>query len=93
MPAGRGAPRGPSSGDSSRGVTPRPSPWLRVMSVSGLVMTLLYIVLSLFPIIKVENAALFAFKIASLIVVMNLVGVGILLAARRRAQSPASMEI
>ncbi|MFN8651567.1 MAG: APC family permease [Gemmatimonadales bacterium] len=76
-----------------RGVTPRPSPWLRVMSVSGLVMTLLYIVLSLFPIIKVENAALFAFKIASLIVVMNLVGVGILLAARRRAQSPASMEI
>jgi amino acid transporter len=68
-----------------RDVTPRPSPWLRIASVSGLVMTLLYIVLSMFPIIKVENVAGFALKIASMIVVMNLVGVGILLAARRRA--------
>lgn len=76
-----------------RGVSPRPSLWLRIASVSGLVMTLLYIGLSLFPIIKVENPALFAFKIASMIVVMNLVGIGILLAARRRAQSPAGMEI
>jgi amino acid transporter len=34
-----------------RDVTPRPSPWLRLASVSGLLMTLLYIVLSVFPII------------------------------------------
>jgi amino acid transporter len=75
-----------------RGVSPAPSLWLRIASVSGLVMTLLYIVLSMFPIIKVENPALFAFKIAAVIVVMNLVGVAILLAARRRAQVP-SLEI
>ncbi len=75
-----------------RGVSPRPSLWLRIASVSGLVMTLLYIILSMFPIIKVENEAGFAFKIATMIVVMNLVGVAILLASRRRAQSPVSLE-
>lgn len=75
-----------------RGVSPRPSLWLRIASVSGLVMTLLYIILSMFPIINVENEAGFAFKIATMIVVMNLVGVAILLASRRRAQSPVSLE-
>jgi amino acid transporter len=74
-----------------RDVTPRPSPWLRLASVSGLLMTLLYIVLSVFPIIKVENVAGFALKIASLVVVVNLVGVGILVAARRRSQAAAEM--
>jgi amino acid transporter len=68
-----------------RGVTPRPSPWLRIASVSGLLMTVLYIVLSVFPIIKVASVAGFALKISAVIVVMNLVGVGILLAARRRS--------
>ncbi|MEP6764905.1 MAG: APC family permease, partial [Gemmatimonadaceae bacterium] len=68
-----------------RGVTPRPSLWLRVASTSGLLMTILYIALSVFPIIKVDSVAIFAFKIVSVIVVMNLVGVGILVAARRRS--------
>ena len=44
-------------------------------------MTLLYIVLSVFPIIQVESVSTFALKIILLIAVMNLVGVGILLAA------------
>jgi len=48
-------------------------------------------VLSVFPIIQVDNVAGFALKIASMIVVMNLVGVGILIAARRRSQLPAEM--
>jgi hypothetical protein len=39
------------------------------------------------PIIEVKSAAAFAFKISSVIVLMNLVGVGILLAARRRGRS------
>lgn len=69
-----------------RGMTPRPSPWLRIASVSGLLMTLLYVTLSVFPIIKVANVAGFALKIASVIMVMNVVGVGILVAARRRSQ-------
>ena len=70
-----------------RGMTSRPSMLLRIASVSGLLMTLLYVVLSVFPIIKVENATGFALKIVSVIVVLNLVGVGILVAARRRSQS------
>ncbi len=67
-----------------RGVSPRPPLWLRAASLSGLLMTLLYIGLSVFPIIKVESVATFALKISTVIIVMNIVGVGILVAARRR---------
>jgi amino acid transporter len=67
-----------------RGVTPRPSGWLRVASWSGLIMTALYVVLSVFPIIQVGSVAGFALKIVAVIVVMNLVGVGVLVAANRR---------
>jgi hypothetical protein len=59
--------------------------WLQATSMSGLLMTLLYITLSVFPIIKVESVAAFALKIALVIVGANVVGVGILAAARRRA--------
>jgi amino acid transporter len=76
-----------------RGVTSRPSLLLRVASWSGLLMTLLYIVLAVFPIIKVESVSGFALKIVSMIVVMNLVGVGILVAARRRSQSMMAMGV
>jgi amino acid transporter len=68
-----------------RTVTPRPPLWLRLASLSGLLMTVLYIVLSVFPIIKVESVSVFALKITIMIVAMNLVGIGILLAAGRRA--------
>jgi amino acid transporter len=74
-----------------RGVTDRPSLWLRALSLSGLLITLLYVVLSVFPIIKVASVAGFALKIATVIVVMNLVGVGILVAARRLSQSVAEV--
>jgi amino acid transporter len=67
-----------------RGVTPRPSLWLRVLSVSGLLMTLLYVGLSVFPIIQVQSVSSFALKVAGVIVLLNLVGVGILVAERRR---------
>jgi amino acid transporter len=68
-----------------RDVTPRPPLWLRLASLSGLLMTVLYVVLSVFPIIKVESVSTFALKITATVVVMNLVGIGILLASRRRA--------
>ena len=72
-----------------RGVTPRPPLWLQLASWSGLLMTLLYIVLSVFPIIKVESVSTFAFKIVLLIGVMNLVGIGILASARWRSAALA----
>ena len=74
-----------------RGVSPRPSPWLKVAAWSGWLMTLLYVVLSVFPIVRVASVAVFALKISGVIVVMNLVGVGILVAARRRSQSVAEV--
>lgn len=71
-----------------RGVTPRPPLWLRVASLSGLLMTLLYIALAVFPIIKVESVWSFAMKITLVVVIMNVVGLGILVSARRRAARP-----
>jgi hypothetical protein len=67
-----------------RGVAPRPPLWLRLASASGLAMTVLYVVLAVFPIIKVESVAVFAAKISLVVVIANLVGVGILESARRR---------
>ena len=67
-----------------RGVSPRPALWLKVASASGLAMTVLYVALSVFPIIKVASVAVFAFKITLVVVAANLVGIGILMAARSR---------
>jgi amino acid transporter len=67
-----------------RSVAPRAPVWLRVASVSGLAMTLLYIALSIFPIITVASVETFALKIAMVIVAANALGVAILLAGRRR---------
>jgi amino acid transporter len=68
-----------------RTVTPAPPMWLRLASLSGLLMTVLYIVLSVFPIIKVESVSTFALKITMMVVAMNLLGIGILLSARQRS--------
>ncbi|HKN66012.1 MAG TPA: APC family permease [Gemmatimonadaceae bacterium] len=68
-----------------RGVSPRPPVWLRVISTSGLLMTLLYVALAVFPIITVTSVTGFAAKIALVIVLANLVGIGILVSARRSA--------
>ena len=70
-----------------RGVTPRPPWWIKAASLSGLLITVLYTVLSLFPIIQVGSVAAFALKISVVIVLLNLVGVAILVAGRRRSQS------
>jgi amino acid transporter len=73
-----------------RGIVERPPLSLQLASASGLLMTLLYIGLSVFPIIKVESVSTFALKIVGLIGAMNLVGVGILATARRRAATVSS---
>jgi amino acid transporter len=68
-----------------RGVNPRPPLWLRACAACGLAMTLLYVALSIVPIIQVENSFLFALKISGLIVVTNIVGLGIYLMAKKRS--------
>jgi amino acid transporter len=73
-----------------RGVSPRPSLGLKLAAWSGLAMTVLYVVLSVFPIITVTSVATFALKITGLIVAMNLVGVGILWSAERKGERAVS---
>src|SRR5678815_3570134 len=57
-----------------RKVTPRPPLWLRAASFSGLATTVLYVLLSAFPIIQVASVATFALKISGVIVGANVVG-------------------
>ena len=68
-----------------RSVKPRPPLWLTLASWSGLLMTLLYVALSIFPIIQVGSVAVFAIKISVVIVGANVLGGAILVSARRRA--------
>src|SRR3954466_3179347 len=51
--------------------------WLQACALSGLLMTLLFIALSIVPIVQVESRLLFAAKITGLIVVTNLIGLTI----------------
>lgn len=67
-----------------RNVTPRPPLWLRVAAVSGFLMTLLNVVLSLVPIIEVDDRLMFAVKIGGLIVITNLIGFAIYKMAQRK---------
>jgi amino acid transporter len=73
-----------------RELKPRPPLWLRAASVSGLVMTIGYVILSVFPIIKVASAESFALKISLLIIGANVVGALIFLNARRQRAGLAS---
>jgi amino acid transporter len=73
--------------------TDSPPPiWLKLCALSGCLMTLLYIALSIVPIIEVESRLMFAVKISGLIVLTNILGILIFLEAgrRRRARSASS---
>ena len=52
-------------------------------------MTLLYVALSIFPIVDVGSRALFTAKICGVIVMGNLVGIAIFEVARRRVKRKA----
>jgi len=75
-----------------RDINSRPPIWLKACALSGCLMTLLYIALSIVPIIEVESRLMFAAKISGLIVLTNIVGLLIFLDAgrRRRARSASS---
>jgi glutamate:GABA antiporter len=61
-----------------------PSAWLKLASASGFLMTLLFVILSVLPIIQVESRFIFAAKISLLIVLTNLIGFGIYASKRAR---------
>lgn len=62
----------------------RPPMWLRIAALSGFLMTLLFVILSLVPIIQVDNRLSFALKIGGLIVITNLIGLAIYALAQRK---------
>jgi amino acid transporter len=72
-----------------RGVKPRPSPWLKMASGSGFLMTLLYIVVSVFPIVQVKNRASFMVKVSGVIIAANIIGAAIFIFAERRRRNRA----
>jgi len=63
----------------------RPSWRLRLAAVLGGLVSIAFIVLSLFPIVDVDNPLLFGAKLLAVMVVTNAVGVGIYYAAKRRS--------
>jgi len=67
-----------------KGIRPRPSLGLKLCALSGLAMTLLYVAVSVVPLVQVTSRAIFAAKISGLIALTNLLGLAIYLAARRR---------
>ncbi|MEJ7809524.1 MAG: APC family permease [Gemmatimonadaceae bacterium] len=70
---------------AARRLAVRPPRWLQAAAVSGFVVTLLYTVLSVFPIIDVASWQLFAAKIIAALVATNMLGVAIYALGRRRA--------
>ena len=67
----------------------RPPAWIKLCALSGLLMTGLYVTLSVLPIIEVGSRTLFALKITGLIVGTNLAGLAFYLVARRRQKISA----
>jgi amino acid transporter len=64
------------------------SPSLRVLAVSGFATTLLFVVLSIFPIIHVESLGAFSTKIIATVVCANVLGVAIFFLAKGRGTRP-----
>jgi len=64
----------------------RPPMWLLVASASGLAVTVLYSVLSIFPIIDVPSWQMFAVKVGGVVVGANVLGAAIYAVAGRRGR-------
>jgi len=58
--------------------------WLRVASASGALVSLLYIALTIIPIVRVESRLAFAAKLIGVALVFNLAGAALFAAGRRR---------
>jgi len=69
-----------------RGLRPGPPLWLKVACLSGLLMSLLYVAVSIVPLVEVSSRAVFALKISGLVASTNLLGLAIYLGARRRRE-------
>jgi glutamate:GABA antiporter len=69
----------------------KPAWGLRIAAISGFTMTLLYVVLSIFPIIDVKDAASFTLKVSGVVIGINVAGVLYFRRAKKRKQALASI--
>ena len=58
-------------------------PWLKAAAVSGFLMTLLFVVLSILPIVQVGSPFVFALKISTVILLANAIGLAIFIGKRK----------
>ncbi len=68
----------------------RPARWLQAASVSGFVMTAMYLIFALFPIIDVPSPLLFAAKIGGFALACQLMAAALFYSYRRRRLSSAA---
>ncbi|MFZ0634514.1 MAG: APC family permease [Candidatus Acidiferrales bacterium] len=66
------------------------SVWLRAAAASRFLVTLLFVALSIFPIIDVESRTAYTLKTVAVILGANLLGAGVLLAERRLTRRAAA---
>jgi hypothetical protein len=66
-----------------RGSGPRPPLWVRAAAASGFLMTLLYVGLSVVPIVPVGSRVTFALKIVTVIGGANLLGTALFMTRSR----------
>jgi len=62
--------------------------WIRMAAVAGFATTVLFVVLSVLPIVTVESWVVFAMKIGSTVIAANVIGVMLYRRGRRRAAQP-----
>jgi glutamate:GABA antiporter len=63
----------------------RPPAWVILAGLSGFATTLLFVVLSILPIVRVESRLMFAMKICAVVVIANAIGLAIFAGRHRRA--------
>lgn len=68
----------------------RPGFGLRVLAASGLLVTLLFVLLSIFPVIHVENQSLYSLKIVTVVIGANVVGWIIYRAGQRKSSQTSA---
>jgi amino acid transporter len=72
--------------------TRRPPLWLKIVAAAGAMTTLLYIVLTIFPIVEVQSRFLFAAKIIVITVAANFIGILIFIPGERRRRQILAAE-
>ena len=71
----------------------KPALWLQAASVSGFVMTAMYLVLSLFPIIDVPRPFLFTAKVGGFVLGCQLIAAALFFAYQQRSRNTQASDL